>query len=263
MEGAALERVSHGELAYYRHAAWRELRHGIFTRRGGVSQAPYASLNMGASIGDELDAVKENQRRMYAAVDVNPLRAMSCWLVHSVTTLVINGQPAGNGQLQQADAMITNQSDLPLVMRYADCVPLLMVDPVKRAIGLGHAGWRGTVLGMAGKMVDSMVAAFGSSPGDIQALIGPAISARHYAVGDEVVAAANAYFGADAGLIQPHPGSGAATFDLWRANQLDLQRHGLKQVEIMASCTYENKDDFFSHRAENGKTGRFGVVISL
>ncbi len=262
-EGELLERVSQAGLTFYRKAAWGDLRHGIFTRHGGVSQHPYASLNLGASIGDDLSAVRENHRRMYRSLDVNPRRAVSCWLVHSVKILVIRGGGPVNGKLEKADAIITNQADLPLVMRYADCAPLLMYDPHKRAIGLGHAGWRGTVKGMAGKMAREMTAAFGSSPQDIQVLIGPAISPRNYAVGQDVVNAANLFFGEDAGLIAPGRVNGRQTFDLWRANRLDLARHGLTQVEVMDTCTYANTDEFYSHRAEHGRTGRFGVVISL
>ena len=231
--------------------------------RAAISQAPFASLNLGASIGDDLANVRENQRRMYAAVGVNPERAASSWLVHGVKVLVVNGQPRGNGSLEKADAMITDQPDLPLVMRYADCVPLLLYDPLRRVIGLGHAGWRGTVKGMAGGMVKRMGAEYGSSPQDIQALIGPAISRRNYAVGDEVAAAADAYFGADAGVIARDPVHGKPSFDLLAANRLDLARHGVAQVEAMEACTYENTDEFYSHRAEGGATGRFGVVISL
>ena len=162
-EGGVLERATREGLSYYRHAAWQDLRHGIFTRHGGVSAAPYASLNLGGSIGDEPAAVRENHRRMYRALDLNPARARSCWLVHGVRTLVIDCASSGNrepGQLEQADAIITDQADLPLVMRYADCAPLLFYDPVRRAIGLGHAGWRGTVKGIASHIVSQMARVF-------------------------------------------------------------------------------------------------------
>ncbi len=258
-----LERISQAGLTYYRKAGWKGVRHGIFTRHGGVSQSHWSSLNLGASIGDDLAAVKENHRRMYDAAAVNPARAVSSWLVHSVKTLVINGQRPAEGGLEKADAIITDQADTPLVMRYADCVPLLFYDPAKRAIGLGHAGWRGTVKGMAGIMVRQMRSAFGCSPEDIQVVIGPAISRRNYRVGAEVVAAANAYFGADAGVVARDPADGGSRFDLWGANCLDLARHGVLNVEVLEICTFENTDEFYSHRAENSLTGRFGVVISL
>ncbi len=262
-EDDLLERISKAGLTFYRNGAWKDLRHGIFTRRGGVSDLHWASLNLGASIGDDRAAVEENHRRMYAAAAVNPKRAVSCWLVHSVRTLVINGRSPAIGRLEKADALITDQADRPLVMRYADCVPLLLYDPERRAIGLGHAGWRGTVKGMAGVMARQMKAAFGCRPENIQALIGPAISRRRYVVGEDVVAAANAYFGEDAGVIVTDPAERTATFDLWRANRLDLEGNGVKQVATLEICTFENSDEFYSHRAERGLTGRFGAVISL
>lgn len=249
--------------SFYRNEAWSELRHGIFTRHGGVSQSHWNSLNLGASIGDDPEAVRENHRRIYRALDVNPERAVSCWLVHSATVKVIDDESKLNGNLEQADAIITNQPDTPLVMRYADCVPLLLYDPVKRAIGLAHAGWRGTVKGMAAATVRALESAFGSRPEDLQALIGPAISQRNYQVGDEVVAQANAYFGDGAAVVARDPADGSAFLDLWRANRLDLERQGVRNIEVLNICTFDNKDNFYSHRAENGKTGRFGVVISL
>ena len=258
-----MQRVSAAGTSFYRKADWGELRHGIFTRHGGVSQSHWNSLNMGASIGDDPEAVRENHRRMYRAADVNPERAVSSWLVHSVAVKVIADESKLNGKLEQADAIVTNQPDTPLVMRYADCVPLLFYDPVKRAIGLAHAGWRGTVKGMAAATARALASAFGSRPQDVQALIGPAISRRNYQVGDEVAAAATAYFGAASGVVTRDAADGSAYLDLWRANQLDLERQGLRNIEVLDICTFDNVDEFYSHRAENGKTGRFGVVISL
>ena len=256
------ERVQRAGLAFYRHAAWSGLSHGIFTRLGGVSQAPYASLNVGASNGDDPAAVQENHRRMFRAAELNPERAVSCWLVHGVDVLVIKGEQRPPERLAKVDAILCDQPDTPLVMRFADCVPLLLYDPVQGAIALGHAGWRGTVQGIAGVIVRTMVDAFGSAPRDIQALIGPAISARNYPVGEAVAAAARASFGAADGIIQ-HSADGTPHLDLWRANHYDLLRQGLEQIRIMEHCTSENTHEFFSHRAENGRTGRFGVVMSL
>ena len=257
------ERVSQAGLTFYRNTAWKDLRHGIFTRHGGVSKSYWASLNLGASIGDDPAAVKENHRRMYAAVEVNPARAVSCWLVHGVRTLVINGRGPSNGRLEKADGLITDEIDRPLVMRYADCAPLLLYDPVRRAIGLGHAGWRGTVKGMAGVMAREMRSAFGCLPEHIQVVIGPAISSRNYQVGEDVAAQAEAYFGAEAGIVRRDSADGRAMLDLWGANRLDLARQGVTEATTLELCTFDNRHEFYSHRAENGLTGRFGVVISL
>ncbi len=258
-----MERVSREGLTFYRNEAWRDLRHGIFTRHGGVSQNPWRSLNMGASIGDDLAAVQQNHARVYRAADVNGARAVSSWLVHSVDTLVFSESRPLKGKLPKADAIITDQPDTPLVMRFADCVPLLYFDRAKRAIALGHAGWRGTVKGMASKVVHMMQETYHCRAADIEVVIGPAISRSNYQVGEEVAAQADHYFGAGAGVIWRDPADDAPYFDLWRANRLDLEGSGVKTITILDICTFENRADFFSHRAENGLTGRFGVVISL
>lgn len=258
-----MELVRRAGLSFYRNESWCELRHGIFTRHGGVSQCPWHSLNLGASIGDIQEAVKENHARVYRAADVNGARAISCWLVHSADTLVVKEFVERDGRLQKADAIITDQPDTPLVMRFADCVPLLYYDRTKRVIGLGHAGWRGTVKGMAAKVARMMRDAFGCQTEDIEVVIGPAISRRNYRVGEEVAGLAANYFGEGANVIWRDPADGSPYLDLWRANRWDLERSGVSNIEVLDICTFENTDDFFSHRAENGSTGRFGVVISL
>lgn len=258
-----LERVERSGLAYYRNENWRGLRHGIFTRRGGASRGQWTSLNVGGNIGDDSAAVGENHRRMYDAVKAQGNRATTTWLVHGTDVVAVDGPRNGKSCLTKADGMITDQPNLPLVMRFADCVPLLLYDPVRQAIGLGHAGWRGTVNGIAAKIVSAMGNAYGSSPQDIQVVIGPAISHSNYQVGSEVVKAAFKYFGEAPGVVRIDPKDGAACLDLWLANQLDFQRAGVEDIEVLRLCTYDNTDDFFSHRAERGKTGRFGVIISL
>ncbi|MCA9915698.1 MAG: laccase domain-containing protein, partial [Anaerolineae bacterium] len=146
-----------------------------------------------------------------------------------------------------------------------DCVPLLVYDPVVKAIGLGHAGWRGTVQGMAANMVRAMQQAYGSHPQDIEAVIGPSISPERYQIGEEVVEATRQYYGESnlANLIQRDPTDGTGYLNLWTANTLDFQKAGVKNIEVMGICTYDNTQDFYSHRAEKGQTGRFGVVMSL
>ena len=261
-ENGSWQFARHGSMAFYRHAAWSHLRHGIFTRLGGVSCGRFHSLNVGGSNGDDPAAVRENHRRVYHALEVDGHRAATAWLVHSTDVLTVNGAP-NSKPLPKADGLITNRRGLPLVMRFADCVPLLLYDPVKGAIGLGHAGWRGTVQGMASSLVSAMNRSFGSRPDDIQALIGPAISGANYPVGGEVVDLAVKTFGANADVIWRDPRDGETRFDLWRANELDLQRAGVAQIETLRLCTGDNTDLFFSHRAEQGRTGRFGVVICL
>ena len=228
-----MERVCREGLTFYRNEEWSELRHGIFTRRGGVSESPWHSLNLGASNGDKLEAVRENHARVYRAAGVNGARAVSCWLVHSADTLVVNERTRWNGKLQKADAIISNQPDTPLVMRYADCAPLLYFDRAKRVLGLGHAGWRGTVKGMASNVVRMMQKTYGCRSADIEVVIGPAISRQNYRVGEEVAAQAEAYFGDSAGVVWRDSADGQAYFDLWRANQRDLERSGVTKIESL------------------------------
>lgn len=258
-----MERIERAGLAYYRNEHWRELTHGIFTRRGGASRGQWSSLNVGGNIGDDFAAVSENHRRMYDAVKAQRDRAATTWLVHGCDVLTVDAPPNGKRWLAKADGMITDQPELPLVMRFADCVPLLFYDAAKGAIGLGHAGWRGTVKGIAARIVRAMGSAYGSRPQDIQVVIGPAISRANYPVGSDVATAAFRYYGEASGVIAVDPRDGAACLDLWLANQLDLQQAGVENIEVLRLCTYEHSDEFFSHRAEQGKTGRFGVIISL
>ena len=168
-----------------------------------------------------------------------------------------------NGRLKKADALITDQPDTPLVMRFADCVPLLYYDRTRRVIGLGHAGWRGTVKGMASKVVSMLQKTYNCRAADIEVVIGPAISRRNYRVGEEVASLAEAYFGNELGVVWRDPADGSPHLDLWRANRLDLERSGVTNIKVLDICTFENTEDFYSHRAENGVTGRFGVVVSL
>lgn len=258
-----MERVDHAGLVFYRNEAWDDLAHGIFTRHGGVSKSHWASLNVGGSNGDDAAAVAENHRRMYRAADVNGEQAVTTWLVHSVEIVTIDRPPNGKRQLPKADAMITRLTGIPLVMRFADCAPILLYDRATPAIGLGHAGWRGAVRGIAGRMVEAMRRSFGSTPANIEAVIGPAISRRNYQVGEEVARAASNYFEDCSDTVWRDPVDGSPYLDLWLANQVDLERRGVRKIDVLRICTFDNVADFYSHRAENGQTGRFGVVISL
>lgn len=250
-------------LAYYQFDQWPQLKHGVFTRLGGVSAPPWASLNVGGNVGDDPQAVRHNHERMYAALGVEDARACSVWQVHSADVLLVDAPVRGRRWLALADGMVTDRPGVPLSMRFADCVPLLFHDPMRGVIGIAHAGWRGTVQGVAANVVRLMAQAYGCKPADIQAAIGPSIGPDRYQVGEEVVRAVCDYFGSTDGLIQRDPADGSAYLDLWAANRLDLERAGVEQVETAGICTARRTDEFFSHRAEKGRTGRFGAVIAL
>jgi YfiH family protein len=258
-----LRQLTHNGLEYYQFEQWTGLFHGIFTRLGGVSQAPWASLNMGGNVGDNPAAVRRNHELAYETLRVKGSRACTVWQVHGVDTVIADGPVRGRRWLALADGMMTDRADTPLVMRFADCAPILCYDPIQGIIAMGHAGWRGTVQGMSASLVRAMVQAYGCKPGNLQAGIGPSIGPRRYQVGEEVVAAVQSYYGTMEGLIHRDPNDGSAYFDLWTANRLDLERAGVEQIEIAGICTAEYTDEFFSHRAEKGHTGRFGVILSL
>ncbi len=258
-----MERREHDKIVYYEFASFAGLKHGIFTRLGGVSGGAFNSLNLGGNVGDRPQAVRTNHERMFHALGVEDRRVCTVWQVHSVDTVIVNAPVRGRRWIAAADGMLTDKLDTPLSMRFADCTPILLHDPVKGVIGMAHAGWRGTVAGMSAKIAKTMMRAYGSHPADIRAAIGPSISVQRYQVGEEVVEAARAYFGDVDGIIRRDANDGTAYFDLWEANRRDLERVGVAQVEIAGICTAEHTDEFFSHRAEKGSTGRFGAVLSL
>lgn len=252
-----------GDVPYYQFSGWDGLTHAIFTRHGGVSDAPFGTLNTGGLIGDSAENVRHNHEIMYGALGVNPQRVVSTWQVHGVD-VVYAGAPLPNRRwAAPADALITDKPGLALVMRYADCTPVLAFDPSKGVVGIAHAGWRGTVDGMAAKLIQAMVTAFDCRPSEILAGVGPAIGPDRYQVGEEVVRAVQAYFGTTDGLIHWDATDGSAYFNLWEANRRDLLRTGVEQIEVMGMCTASRTDEFFSHRAEKGKTGRFSAVVQL
>ena len=255
--------ITSNGLVYYQFDQWPDLNHGVFTRAGGASAAPFQSLNLGGNVGDDSQAVRRNHELMYSTLNAEDDRACSVWQVHSADIILVDGPVRGRRWLALADGMVTARPGVPLSMRFADCVPLLFYDPVARVIAMAHAGWRGTVQGIGAKTVRAMCQSYGCDPLNIQVGIGPSIGPEKYQVGEEVVAAVEAYFGTTKNLIRRDVTDGTAYLDLWTANRLDLERAGVKQIEIAGLCTATHTDKFFSHRAENGRTGRFGAVMVL
>jgi YfiH family protein len=253
-------------LLLYRVAAFDAhsyLTHAIFTRQGGYSQAPFNTLNLGLSVGDDPQTVKKNYEQVCQAISISPEQTVSCHLIHSADVLTID-QANRQRVMGQADGLITATPGIYLSMRFGDCTPLIFFDPVRCAIGLTHAGWRGTIKDAAGATVRAMVTQFGCRAGDIIAVIGPAIGPCCYEVGPEVLAAASPVLPNAATLFTRRKGrAGHAHFDLWEANRHQLLAAGLKQVIKSELCTACRTDQFFSHRAERGRTGRFGVIIGL
>lgn len=239
-----------------------EIVHGIFTRHGGVSSQPWQTLNLGGTVGDSRDNVIENRRRIFEAVERPVESIFDVWQVHSSDVVVTERPRPLDEPHTKADAIITNRTDITLFMRFADCVPILLYDPRQRAVGIVHAGWQGTIKKIAAKTVAAMQKAFGSRPEDILAGIGPSIGPDHYEVQDDVVQPALAAFNGLAAEVLVNRRK--RTFlDLWTANRLTLEACGVKSIQVAEICTACNTHDWYSHRGEAGKTGRFGTLIGL
>ena len=242
----------------------KDVIHAVFTRQGGLSPEPWNSLNVGGTVGDERDRVRENRYRSFAVLGRDRHSIFDVWQIHSADVVIANtAHPHFNSSpIFKADGIVTDNPAVSLFMRFADCTPVLLYDPCEKAIGLVHAGWQGTVKRAAAQAIKTMQAAYGSKPGDILAAIGPAIGPDHYEVGQDVLDQVRYCFGDDsAGLI--HEYAGRPHFDLWAANKLILQQAGVEQVEVAGLCTACHPDDWYSHRAQKGKTGRFGVLMAL
>jgi hypothetical protein len=237
--------------------------HAIFTRRGGVSEGAYAELNVGRTVGDEVANVDENLKRCLAALGKPRNSLFDSWLVHGTNALVAEApRPPEWERPPQADIVMTNKPGVTLFMRFADCVPLVFFDPAKKAIAIAHAGWKGTLLGVAVSAVEGMAANYGSHPEDLIVGIGPAVSVEKYEVGSDLVTEVRAALGDDADPLLPLP-NGHFHFDLVGANRLMLEKSGVWQIELSNICTASETSDWFSHRASGGKTGRFGALIAL
>jgi YfiH family protein len=238
------------------------VKHGIFTRKGGISPKPWSSLNLGGTVGDSRENVVENRRRIFEIIGKPVESIYDAWQVHS-TEVICTESPRPLDKLhQKGDAIITNQSGITLFMRFADCVPILLYDPVNTVIGIAHAGWKGTVTKVAARTVEVMQENYGTNPAEILACIGPSIGPHHYQVGEEVVAEVNQAFGEHAVRLLSNSHQ-FTYFDLWSANAWQLKQTGVKSIEVAGICTACDLERWYSHRAENGKTGRFGAFIVI
>jgi hypothetical protein len=240
----------------------KSVTQAVFTRRGGVSPEPWASLNVGGTVGDERPRVIENRQRSFHALGREPQSMFDVWQVHSADVVVANAPHGSLRREFKADAIVTDNPAVTLFMRFADCVPILLHDPKRHTIGIVHSGWLGTVRRAVTAAVHTMQSAYGSQPGDILAAIGPSIGPDHYEIGGEVIDQVHHAFNSHAETLL-HAHGDRIHFDLWAANRLSLEQAGVGQIEIAGLCTACHADDWYSHRAEKGKTGRFGALIAL
>ncbi len=181
--------------------------------------------------------------------------------VHSTEIIFTDHPLHANETHLKADGIITDVPGITLLMRFADCVPILLYDPSHHAIGICHAGWLGTIHKIAERVVLEMHKHFKSDPGELTVVIGPSIGPDHYFVKPDVIEKVRASFGESSDMLSQREGK--TYFDLWKANQLVLNDAGVYNIEVTGICTQCHVDDWYSHRGEHGSTGRFGIVIGL
>jgi polyphenol oxidase len=238
------------------------LKHGIFSRQGGVSPSPWQSLNLGGTVGDPKANVVENKRRLLEAIDCDFDSVYDGWQVHSTDYIRVYTPRPADLPHQKADILVTDIPGITLMMRFADCVPIMAYDPVKHVAGIAHAGWKGTTLDVAGHLVKALHKEFGSKSEDLITAIGPSICQKHYQVGEEVIEEVQAILGSDSSSVLAIM-DGKVHLDLWKMNEILLERAGVMKIELAKLCTVCHNEDWFSHRDEKGRTGRFGAVIQI
>lgn len=244
------------------------LLHFVTTRSGGTSLPPYDSLNLGLHTADDSGHVLANRLLLAKETGIAPDKFLYASQVHSGDVKVIDPEAVKNGVLlnnPRTDATVTNLLGICLMVMVADCVPVLLFDPVKRVSAVIHAGWRGTVQHITSNTIRKMTDHFGCNPADIIAGIGPSIGPCCYEVGEEVRQVVEQRFGTTEGYLVYHSHSIKPHFDLWYANRKQLTDLGVKPANIETSglCTKCRQDLFYSSRASAGITGRFAAGILI
>ena len=233
-------------------------------RLHGESDVVEGTLNLALHVGDDVEKVLRNRKAFAKAIGVDANRCTTCQQVHGSKVVQVTKELVGSGAIDfsntiaDTDALITNLPDVPLMLFYADCVPVLLADLETGAIGLAHAGWRGTVANIGAKTLAAMGEAFGTKPENVLAAIGPSIGACCYEVDDFVRDQASGYE-----EFFASKGGGKYQLDLWGMNAKQLQEAGVPEENIIIAgvCTNDNVELFCSYRAEQGKTGRMGVCL--
>lgn len=262
-----------GAMEYLTFPAFEEtgmVTHLVSTRLGGVSTGDCASLNFSYMRDTDQAAVDENFRRMAEVFGTQPDAFVCSDQTHTTNVRLVTEADRGKGVTRQrdysdVDGLVTDVPGLILSTFYADCVPLLFVDPVHRAIGCSHSGWRGTAGGMGTATVEAMKSCFGSRPEDILAAVGPSICRECYEVGEDVAEAFRKLFSGDMSDILTRKEDGKYLLDLWKANEKVLLSAGILKEHLAMTdiCTCCNPEYLFSHRASCGKRGNIGAFIML
>ncbi len=256
---------------YFYYPRLREydfIKHGFSTRLGGVSEDECTSMNLSYAREKSVENVKENYNRICKSIGVNPDKLAFSNQIHSNKIAVVtkDNYSSYNHVYKNADGLITNVQGICLVTMYADCVPLYFVDPRKKAIGLSHAGWRGTVDKISVETVVAMKQKYDSKPEDIIVAIGPSICQECYEVSEDVIREVQKEF--DQSLwsrIYFKNSTDKYQLNLWEANKASLMESGILEENIIITnvCTCCNSELLFSHRASQGKRGNLAAFLSM
>lgn len=247
------------------------VKHGFSTRLGGVSEGCYSSLNLSFTRGDKEEAVRENFRRIGAAIGIRCEDMVFTQQTHTANVLAVTGEEKGMGIVRprnysDVDGLVTNVPGLCLVTFFADCVPLYFVDPVKKVIGLSHSGWRGTV-GKIGKItVQLMNEKYGSNPSDILAAVGPSICQECYEVSRDVIEKFRECFQErEWPELFYQKENGKYQLNLWKANEHVFIEAGIPRENIAVTnlCTHCNSQILYSHRTAGDKRGNLCAFLAL
>jgi len=256
-----MRKMIQGRLSVFKFESFKKYKniaHLVTTKEGWIAS------NKPRFTGDSEEIYAPFRKELAASCEADEKRFVFARQTHSDNVVVVNSAMSKN-TIDDTDALITSEPGLFICVQTADCVPVLLFDPIKKVVAAVHAGWKGTISKIARKTVEKMAETFGSNPADIVAGIGPSIHIHDYEVGPEVVEAVEANFSNHPGLLKPSMKAGHAYFDLWEANQTVLQEAGIREenIELMGLCSYEHSDLFFSARREGSETGRMVSGIKL
>ena len=257
-------------LTYNSLSELKFIKHGFSTRLGGVSEGIFSSMNLALNRGDNPDAVIENYRRISRSIGVDFDSLVASAQDHNTFVRVVTRENRGVGitkprDIQSVDALVTDDPEVTLVTYYADCTPLFFVDPVKKAVGLAHAGWRGTVGRIGKKVVETMTAEFGTDPGNLVCAVGPAISKCCYEVDLPCAEHFYALKELDNSKFIFPKRNNKFMLDLLECNRQILVSAGVRPENITLSdlCTRCSSDLLWSHRATNGQRGTMCAFLCL
>ena len=239
--------------------------HGFTTRMGGVSEGYCSTMNISTTRGDDPKAIEENQRRLARALGVRVEDFTYTHQTHTTNVAVVREEDRGK-RFMEMDGMVTDVPGICLVTFYADCVPLYFVDPVHRAIGLSHSGWRGTVKRMGQVTLERMKEAYGTKPEDVFAAIGPSICQDCYEVSGDVIEEFRENFSEFVwSQLFYEKENGKYQLNLWRANQIVLTEAGVEAQNIAVTnlCTHCNPEILFSHRSTGVKRGNLSALLAI